>query len=139
MTKTPINKNTDYKGRLMGMAALNGGWTPEMKEEYDYLSACWGELLAPAGIFNGKPNPAREQELSDLMEAGVFASLYRMDTHGTSEERIFNQMREQIEVPKIREFERQLRLRMLYHDAMCMPMFAYFPVKEAKLEVHVND
>ncbi len=100
MNKTPYQKNLEAKGTLMGKAAIAGGWTPEMKEEFDYLNACWGELLAPSGTFTGKPNPAREQELGDLMEAGVYRSLYNLETHGTEGDAIFKQMQMQIEAAK---------------------------------------
>ena len=101
MTQTPMQKNTEQTGRLMGRAAIAGGWTPEMKEEYDYLSACWGKLLPSAGTFTGKPNPAREQEIGAAMDAGVYRSLYSLENHGTEGDAIFYQMQGQIEAAKI--------------------------------------
>ena len=100
MIKTPMQKNTELKGQLMGQAVIAGGWTPEMKAEHDYLDACFGELLAPAGTFTGKPNPAREKELGDLMEAGVYRSLYNLEKHGTEDDRIFDEMHAQIDHAK---------------------------------------
>ena len=121
MTKTPMQKNAEQIGLLMGKAAIAGGWTPEMKEEYDYLNACWGKLLPSAGTFTGTPNPAREKELGDLMEAGVYRSLYNLEKHGTEGDRIFDEMHAQIDHakamkdPLVRDtLEQLLRIGQMY-------------------------
>lgn len=101
MTKTPIDKNVEYKGRLMGMAALKGGWTPEMVAEYDYLNACWGKLLPSAGTFTGTPNPARERQIGECIDAGVYRSLYNLEKHGTEGDAIFAEMQARITGAKV--------------------------------------
>ncbi len=134
MTKTLATKILEDKGTLYGKALIEGGWTPEMESEYDYLTACFGESLKASGTFTGKRDEKREQELFDLMEAGVYRSLHRLETEGTSEEKIFNQMRLQIEEPKIRAYEQKLMLQWAYDLVAKAPVYnCILPVHEVEL------